>query len=79
MGQRTVEKVRARITEEEVADNTEAEEEEGREVLACLHNLSIETAGTEEEVAENLEAALGISTHEMEVGTGGPGPFIERN
>ena len=37
-----------------------------------MHNLSIETAGTEEEAAEGLEAALGISTQEIEVeGDGG--------
>ena len=32
-----------------------------------MDNLNIETAVTEEEAAEGLEAALGISTHEMEV------------
>ena len=41
-------------------------------MLACLNNLSLETEGTEEEAAEGLEAALGISTQEMEVeGNGG--------
>ena len=39
-------------------------------MLACLTHLSIETAGTEEEAAEGLEAAL--ETQEMEVeGYGG--------
>ena len=36
-------------------------------MLAGIHNLSIETASTEEEAAERLESALGISTQEMEV------------
>ena len=44
VGQRRVEQVRPRRSETEDEAATEAEEEEGREVLACLHNLSIETA-----------------------------------
>ena len=67
VGQRRVERVRARRVEEEDEEATEAEEEEGEEVLAGLDNLTIETAGTEEEAAEGLETALGISTQEMEV------------
>ena len=35
--------------------------------MASLHNLNIETAVTYEEAAESLEAALGISTQEIEV------------
>ena len=35
-------------------------EEETENVVACLHNLTIETAGTEEEAAEGLEASLGL-------------------
>ena len=71
VGHRRVERVTARRSEEECADNTEAEEEEGgEEVVAGLDNLSIETAVTEEEEAEGLEAAL--ATQEMEVvGDGG--------
>ena len=56
--------------EEEDEEATKAEEEEGGEVLAGLDNLTIETAGTEEEAAEVLEATL--ETQEMEVeGDGG--------
>ena len=67
VGQRSLEQVRSRRsgTEDEAA--MEADEEEGGEVLACLHKLGIETAGTEEEVSEGLEVDLGISTQEMEV------------
>ena len=64
--------MRARRVKEEEEEVTEAEEEEEGDMLACLHKLTIETAGTEEETAEGLEAALGISTQEMEVeGDGG--------
>ena len=41
MGQRRVEKVRARRVEEEEEEATEAEEVEGGEVLADLDNLTI--------------------------------------
>ena len=59
VGQRRVERVRARRAEEEGADNTEDEEEEGEEeVVVGLDNLSKETVVTEEEAAEGLEAAL---------------------
>ena len=59
VGQRRVERVRARRAEEEGAENTKAEEEEGEEeVVVGLDNLSTETAVTEEEAAEGLEAAL---------------------
>ena len=51
MGQRRVERVRSRRAETEDKDATEAEEEEGGGVLAGNHNLSIETAVTEEEAA----------------------------
>ena len=43
------------------------DEEGGERIAASLHNVTIETAGTEEEVAEGLEDAMGISTQEMEV------------
>ena len=71
MGQQRVERFRARRAEEEGAEDTEAEGEEGgEEVVAGLDNLRIETAGTEEEAAEGLEAAL--ETQELEVeGDGG--------
>ena len=35
--------------------------------MAGLNNLIIETAGTEEESAEGLKAALGMASQEMEV------------
>ena len=70
MGKRRVERVRARRIKQEDEEATEVEEEEGKEFLACLHNLSKKTTGTEEEAAEGLEAALGISTQEMEVDGG---------
>ena len=62
-----MERVRSRRAETEDEAETEAQEEEGGGVLAGIHNLSIETAGTKEEASEGLEAALGISTQEMEV------------
>ena len=72
VGQWRVERVRSRRAETEDGAATEADVEEEREMLACLHKLSIVTAGTEEEATEVLEAALGIVTHEMEVvGDGG--------
>ena len=38
----------------------EEEEEEGGGVVVGLNNLTIETAGTDVEVADGLEAALGM-------------------
>ena len=49
VGQRRVERVRARSVKEEEEEATTAEEEEGGEVLASLDNLRIETATSEEE------------------------------
>ena len=70
VGQRRVERVRARRVEEEEEEAIEAEEEEGGEVLAGLDNLRIETETSEEEAAEELAEAL--ETQEMEVeGDGG--------
>ena len=54
MVQRKVERVRARRVKKEEEEVTEAEEEEEGEMLACLHKLTIETAGTEEERALRL-------------------------
>ena len=53
VGQRRVERVRARREETVEEEATEAEEEEGEsgEVAGLLSNLIIETAGTEEEAA----------------------------
>ena len=67
VGQQRMERVSLRRSEMDDEHATEAEEEEGGGVLDGIHNLSIETAGIEEEAAEGLEAALGISTQEMEV------------
>ena len=49
VGQRRLERVRGRRYKEEEADNSEEEEEESGGVMAGIHNLSIETTGTEEE------------------------------
>ena len=71
VGQRRVERVRAIRTEEdgEVAAAAEEHDEDGGDV-AGFNILRTETAGTEEEAAEVLEAAL--ETHDMEVeGDGG--------
>ena len=56
--------MRARRVEEEGEEDAAAEvqEEDGREVAELINNLTIETAGTEEEAEEGLAAAL-----EMEV------------
>ena len=48
MGQRRLERVRSRRVETEDRAATEAEEEEGGGVISGIHNLTIETAGTEE-------------------------------
>ena len=59
--------MRARIVEEEGEEDVAAEEhdEDGREVAVGFHNFTIETAGTEEEAAEGLEAALEIQDVEV--------------
>ena len=64
--------MRARRFEEEGEEYVASEEhdEDGGEVAGLIDNLTIETAGTEEEAAEGLVAAL--ETQEMEVeGYGG--------
>ena len=62
VGQRRVERVRARRVEEEgeVAAAAEEQDEDGGEVAGLINNLIIETAGTEEEAEEGLAAALGM-------------------
>ena len=70
VGQRILERVRAKRGDEEEATSKGAEEEEedgGGGIAAIILNLTIETAGTEEEAKEGHEADLGISTQEMEV------------
>ena len=56
--------VRGRILEEEEAEESEEEEEESRGVLVGTKKLTIETAGTEEEAADGLKAALGMEVEE---------------
>ena len=51
VGQRRIERVRARHTEEEEAVLSDEEEESGG-VVARINNLTIETEGIEEEAAE---------------------------
>ena len=57
MGQRRLERTRVRWKEGEEAGNANKEEESGR-VAADMGNLRIETAGTVEEAAEELDHAL---------------------
>ena len=66
VGQRRVERVRARRVEEEgeVDAVLEEQEEEGGEVAVGFHHLRIETAGTEEEAEEGLAAALEMEVEE---------------
>ena len=47
------------------------EEEESRGVDGLLNNLTIETAGTDKEVTEQLEAALGMEVEETGKGKEG--------
>ena len=68
MGQCRLERVREQLREEEEKEALEEDEEEGGVgFAACLNNLHIETAGTEEEVTEGLNAALGRALQDMEV------------
>ena len=67
--QRSLERVRRIIHDEEEARNSEEEEYRGG-LAVLLNNLTIETAGTAEEATEHLEAALGM---EVEAGGGREG------
>ena len=69
VGQRRLGMVRVRCLEEEETEvsGEEEKEEEGGGAEDQLKNLTIETVGTAEEVAEGLEVALGMATQEMEV------------
>ena len=62
VGQRRLERDRIRQQEEEEGEDVEEEEESGK-VPERLNNLTIETADTEEETAEQLKVVL-----EIEVG-----------
>ena len=53
-----------RRSEEEEADDSAEEEEERGVIEAALNNLTIETAGTEEEAAEGLVASLEMDVEE---------------
>ena len=64
VGQRRLERVRGRRREEEEVEESEEKEEESMGVLAWITNQTIETAGTEKEAAEVLEAALGMEVEE---------------
>ena len=65
VGQRRLARVRERRGEEEdVEDSEKEEEEESGRMMTRLTNLSIETAGTEEEAAEGLAAALEMEAEE---------------
>ena len=57
VGQQRLERVRGRRSDEAAGY---ADEEERIVIVEGLNNLSIEMAGTEDEVAEGLEAALGM-------------------
>ena len=63
VGQCRIERVRWRRREEEAEESAEEEEESGS-VPAGIDNLTIETAGTEEEVAEQLTVSLGMEIEE---------------
>ena len=64
VGQRILERVQRRRSEEKDVDDSVEEEEESGGVTARLNNLTIETAETEEEAAEHLEVALGMEVEE---------------
>ena len=53
-----------RRCEAEEAESAKEEEEESEGVAVLLNNLNIETAITEEEAAEGLEAALWMEVEE---------------
>ena len=63
-----MERSRARWREDE---RRRSEEEESQSVVAGVECLRIETAGTEEEAAEGLEAALEMGIEEEGEGKGG--------
>ena len=54
----------SRRQEEEETEENEEEEEESGVVVQAINNLTIEMAGTEEEAADGLEAALGMEVEE---------------
>ena len=65
VGQRIIERVnRTQGDEHEEMEDVAAEEDQSGGMVARLHNLNIETAGTEEEAAEGLAAALEMEEEE---------------
>ena len=66
VGQRRLDRVKARLEEGEEEADAEVEEEEERSggVAVILNNLTIETAGTEAEAAEGLAEALRMEVEE---------------
>ena len=64
VGQQRIEQVRARRRKEMAVDGASDEEEESGEIEATLNKLTIETAGTEEEVVEQLEDVLDMEVEE---------------
>ena len=64
VGQQRLARVGVRREEAEEAEDTEEEEEAAEGIAAGLVNLNIETAVTEEEAEEGLEAALDMEVEE---------------
>ena len=73
VGQCRLKRVWEQRRKEEEAKVSEEEEGEGVGVVECLNNVTIEKAGTEEEAAEGLKAALGMAPEGIEVEAGGEG------
>ena len=72
VGQRRLERVRRRRQEGKEAETLDEEEESDR-MAAGLNNLTKETAGTEEDVAECLGAALEMEVNGEDEGKGEEG------
>ena len=73
VGQRQLKRALGRRCKEEEANDSAVEEDESGGVAAEMGNLSIETAGTEEEAAAGLAAALGMEIEEERVSEGKEG------
>ena len=67
VGQQRINRVRAKRGHEDEEEVTEVDVVyRGEEIAEGLNNLNIEMGGTEEEASEGLEAALRMSSHDME-------------
>ena len=64
VGQWIIERLMARRREEADVDGASDEEEEGGGIAESLNNLITDTAGTEEEVAEQLATVLEMEVEE---------------